>query len=331
MERLDRKSKEYLQTFPNVVGVGHGYKVVKGRQTEQEAIVVLVRIKLSLQKLADDEIIPQTVNNMVTDVVEIGTPRAYALDKSEKESKGSLAKSEAEILEEIGHLQQRTEKVRPAPPGVSIGHYLITAGTFGTQVYDNSTAQPLILSNNHVLANATNGNDQRASVGDRIYQPGPYDFAHTDLGFADRPYIIACLKRYVALVDYPSINLVDCAVGEPLENTMIVPDILDIGLVQGMIAPSLNLPVKKSGRTTGVTFGQITVVDALVDVQYDPSRILRFDHQIITTNMSSPGDSGSLLLDNNNLAVGLLFAGSSVVTIHNPIQSVLDLLDVNFG
>jgi len=139
------------------------------------------------------------------------------------------------------------------------------------------------------------------------------------------------LKRFVNLADYPAINLVDCAIGEPLENSMIIPDIVEIGLVQGVTTPVLNMEVKKSGRTTGLTFGQITVLDAMVDVQYEPGRVLSFDHQIITTNMSSPGDSGSLLLDVNNLAVGLLFAGSSTATIYNPIQDVLDLLSVNFG
>jgi len=312
MDRLDEQSKSKLLTLPQVVGVGYGFKEVKGVKTEQEAIIVLVTKKLPPEQLTEHELVPKNVNSMVTDVIEVGELKAL----------------EVEMLEP---LQSRTEKVRPAPPGVSIGHYLITAGTFGAVVYDNSTAQPMILSNNHVLANATNGNDQRASINDRIYQPGPVDFVHVDLGYADRQYIIACLKRFVNLADYPAINVVDCAIGEPLENSMIIPDILEIGLVQGVTTPVINMDVKKSGRTTGLTFGQITVLDAMVDVQYGPGRILRFDHQIITTNMSSPGDSGSLLLDVNNLAVGLLFAGSNTATIHNPIQDVLDLLSVNFG
>lgn len=312
MDRLDEQSKSKLLTLPQVVGVGYGFKEVKGVKTDQEAIIILVTKKLLPERLADHELVPKNVNSMVTDVIEVGELKAL----------------EVEMLEP---LQSRTEKVRPAPPGVSIGHYLITAGTFGAVVYDKSTAQTMILSNNHVLANATNGNDQRASINDRIYQPGPVDFVHVDLGYADRQYIIACLKRFVNLADYPAINVVDCAIGEPLENSMIIPDILEIGLVQGVTTPVLNMEVKKSGRTTGLTFGQITVLDAMVDVQYGPGRVLRFDHQIITTNMSSPGDSGSLLLDVNNLAVGLLFAGSNTATIHNPIQDVLELLSVNFG
>ncbi|MHB1651432.1 MAG: hypothetical protein ACYCVD_03010 [Desulfitobacteriaceae bacterium] len=312
MDKLNDYSKKNLLSLPHAVGVGYGFKEVGGIKTNQEAIVVLVSKKLPPEQLADHELVPKIVDGMFTDVIEIGEFKALKV----------------EMLEP---LQSRTEKVRPAPPGVSIGHYLITAGTFGAVVYENSTAKPMILSNNHVLANATNGNDQRASVNDRIYQPGPIDFVHVDLGYADRQYIIACLKRWVNLADYPSINLVDCAIGEPLENSMIIPEILDIGLVQGVTTPVLNMAVKKSGRTTGLTFGQITVLDAMVDVQYGPGRILRFNNQIITTNMSAPGDSGSLLLDDNNLAVGLLFAGSDTATVHNPIQTVLELLGVNFS
>ena len=43
-------------------------------------------------------------------------------------------------------------------------------------------------------------------------------------------------------------------------------------------------------------------------------------------------DSGSLILDRRtNTAVGLLFAGSATHTLANPIQSVLDALDVSFA
>jgi hypothetical protein len=50
--------------------------------------------------------------------------------------------------------------------------------------------------------------------------------------------------------------------------------------------------------------------------------------QIITTNMSAGGDSGSLLCDMNENAVGLLFAGSSSITIHNDIRYVQTLLGI---
>ena len=71
---------------------------------------------------------------------------------------------------------------------------------------------------------------------------------------------------------------------------------------------------------------------AVVNVTYGGGRTARFEDQIITGPMSEGGDSGSLLVDADELkAVGLLFAGSAGptgVTIHNPIDEVLGLLGV---
>jgi hypothetical protein len=65
-------------------------------------------------------------------------------------------------------------------------------------------------------------------------------------------------------------------------------------------------------------------------VSYGTNRTAQFDGQIITGPMSQGGDSGSLLVaDDLRAAVGLLFAGSSQSTIHNPIQAVLDALEVD--
>jgi hypothetical protein len=44
--------------------------------------------------------------------------------------------------------------------------------------------------------------------------------------------------------------------------------------------------------------------------------------------MSQGGDSGSLVLDEKNKAIGLLFAGSPFITICSPIEMVLEQLKV---
>jgi hypothetical protein len=54
----------------------------------------------------------------------------------------------------------------------------------------------------------------------------------------------------------------------------------------------------------------------------------RFTDQIVTTNISAGGDSGSLVVAFDNVAVGLLFAGSSVATIVKQIENVRALLRV---
>ncbi|PYL21125.1 MAG: hypothetical protein DMF41_03690, partial [Verrucomicrobia bacterium] len=72
----------------------------------------------------------------------------------------------------------------------------------------------------------------------------------------------------------------------------------------------------------------ITAINATVDVNYGGGKVARFVDQIVTTNMSAGGDSGSLVMKRDNIAVGLLFAGSSVAMIANQIENVRALLRV---
>ena len=96
-------------------------------------------------------------------------------------------------------------------------------------------------------------------------------------------------------------------------------------------------PVKKSGRTTGLTRSKISGLNATVSVTYDDECAGKeaftktFTGQIIISNRASRflagGDSGSLMVENvtsNPKAVGLLFAGSSSLAVANPIDEVLD-------
>ncbi len=303
---MNKKGKESLMALPYVIGVGQGYKEIGGVTTDQNAILVLVKRKMPLEQLQKHELVPQQVGGIVTDVIEVGDMKAYSVGNTSVNS------------------QSYTERMRPSAPGVSIGHYLTTAGTFGAVVYDINNEQPLILSNNHVLANSSNGRDRRARIGDLILQPGVIDGGRTS------DNAIARLKKYVALNDYPRKNSVDCALAQPLNNTLIVPDVLGIGKIQGDVTAQVGMNVKKTGRTTGLTTGKIRAINVTLNVGYGRGRNLRFENQVLTTDMSSGGDSGSIVLDENNRAVGLLFAGSDQATLLNPIQKVLSLLDVKF-
>ena len=95
------------------------------------------------------------------------------------------------------------------------------------------------------------------------------------------------------------------------------------------------MPVKKYGRTTGLTKGRVYALNATVDVAYDEEgeKVARFVGQIIITpgSFSAGGDSGSLIVADgkgrnkadDRKPVGLLFAGSSLYTVANPIGPVL--------
>ena len=318
--RLDLLERE------NVVATGIGYKVAGGERTETLSIICSVVEKLPDAQLSARALIPREVGGVPTDVVETGVFRA---------------------------LQARTDRWRPAPGGVSIGHKDITAGTLGCLVKDDQGT--CILSNNHVLANSNAG-----VPGDAILQPGPYDGGRNP---ADK---IAELARFVpitfsepappsdcaigngiaglanlfaravgsrtrlqAIRPRAEENLVDAALARPLNPGDLRGDILDIGTIAGMKAGGLGMSIQKSGRTTAVTRDEVQQVDVTVDVDYGGGRTARFTDQLLAGAMSQGGDSGSAVLDTSNNLVGLLFAGSDTTTIINRIENVFSALQVH--
>lgn len=320
-------SKGNLMAIQNVVGVGVGYQEKSGQQTGEYALVVMVSQKLPLVALAPHAVLPKNVSGVNIDVVEVG---------------------------ELHALQSRTSRWRPAPGGVSIGHYKITAGTLGAVVRDRSSGKRLILSNNHVIANS---ND--ADKGDLILQPGPIDggssaddtiatlerFCPIDFGTEPGSCDIAEIyarfgnifagwlgskHRLNTLKSDPlAVNLVDAAVAKPNDDSELLEEILDIGNIEGTASAFLGMSVRKSGRTTSFTTGQVNLINATVEINYGGDRKARFENQLVTGPMSQGGDSGSLVVAGDSpQAVGLLFAGSAQSTIFNPIQAVMDCLEI---
>lgn len=157
LRELCESSAETILKLPNVVGIGIGHKLKQHEETGETCLTVLVSKKLRREDLQAEELVPATLGGVATDVIESGLLTA--------DTRGTW----------YGTRQNRKERLRPARPGMSIGHYRVSSGTFGAVVYDEETGEPLILSNNHVLANATNGRDGLARIGDPILQPGHSD------------------------------------------------------------------------------------------------------------------------------------------------------------
>lgn len=322
--RADHEASLFARA--NVVGVAVGQKVTRGHRTDEPCVVVFVQRKRPAKELRRRDIIPRSLDGIRTDVVETG--RFVALEAS------------------TNLVVARTGRFRPAPGGVSIAHTRVTAGTLGTVA--KRDGRILILSNNHILANS---ND--ALFGDEILQPGPADGGRPDdaighledyvpIVFNERP--LGPLGRFVEKVLGPFLrwlglglrrlprdttNLVDAAVASPTSSDLVDPDILEIGRVTGSVAAQVGMGVRKSGRTTGLTSGQVTALDAVVDVDYG-TRTAVFRGQIVSDILSRGGDSGSLVVAEGNRAVGLLFAGSATTTLINPIGDVLRALRLTF-
>jgi hypothetical protein len=199
------------------------------------------------------------------------------------------------------------------------------SGTLGSLVTDGT--KQYVLSNNHVLAR-----QDQASVGEDISQPGLIDSGC-------RPAtIVADFTKAVPLG-----NNVDAAIAALRAGTMD-----STGFIQGIgvpsktaVAPSVNMAVVKSGRTTGTTHGRIGSINTSVNVRYQircgqgKQYTLSYTHQVLIngSSFSAGGDSGSLIVTDNTShnPVALLFAGSSTTTIANPIGGVLTKLGTQLG
>lgn len=224
---------------------------------------------------------------------------------------------------------------RPVYGGVSGGHAMATAGTIGAVVLDTESGGMAVLSNNHVFANATYTHMPGAAVGDAILQPARFDAGTS----AD---IVATLDRWVPL-DATGDNLVDCALARPLSDDLFVPLVVG-GLgqdgrlhtiaVNGTTAARGGEVVHKYGRTTGHTSGTVIDVDFTTRIQYSVPEPVVFVDQILACIKVDGGDSGSLLLDDQNRAVGLVIASAKsdgvYYTIANKIGNVMAMLGIEF-
>ncbi|TVR70457.1 MAG: hypothetical protein EA408_11180 [Marinilabiliales bacterium] len=323
IKELHSRISDRILSKLNVTGTGIGYKRTAGRKTGDLCIICSVENKVAIANLPERDKIPAVIDGIPTDVQPTGT--IYALGRP-------------------------TGRFRPAPGGVSAGHVGVTAGTLGCLV--RSKGRIHLLSNNHVLANSN-----MAGTGDMVLQPAPLDggtpdndqiarltrfipiifeqeegrslLANTITGiFNFFARISGSATRLEARKVNARKNLVDCAIAEPFNEGEVSNEILGIGTIAGTAGGELNMEIKKSGRTTGLTTGIIEQTDATVRVNFGAGKTALFTDQLIAGAMSRGGDSGSVILNSHDEIVGLLFAGSSNTTIINRIQNVFNLLDI---
>jgi len=231
---------------------------------------------------------------------------------------------------DVSHTAKQTPPIQLGTSGGwanDIANGFCCSGTLGSLVSVNSTQY--ILSNYHLLE----GDGEPA--GAPVIQPGLVDVGCN----ASRAQVVAHTSGIKSL---PNSN-VDAAIA-PVVSGMVRTDgsILEIGTIsKSTVAAFIGQPVKKSGRTTGLTQSTVSGLNATVSVHYESSCAgsaaftKTFKGQIVVANSGSrflnSGDSGSLMVENlspNPRAVGLLFAGSNLATIFIPIDNVLTALNI---
>jgi hypothetical protein len=296
-----------VRTHPehNVIGVGIGRKIKRGRAMRTHCVRIYVERKIARDLIPEHLRLPERFGGVVTDVIETGRFRAFLPAASPGQ-----------------------KRLRPARPGCSIGFQFtgeragdLMAGTLGALVEANGTRY--ILSNNHVLAY-----ENTLPAGTPIFQPGLLD--RGDVA-TDQ---IAALARFIPLkTDAP--NRVDCALAASLDINTVGSAILPkIGRLTSAapIDAAEGMRVEKTGRATGYTTGSVFDVSANVSVDFDLGT-LTFEDQLLIRGDAGPfsdgGDSGSLVVDcASGRATGLLIGGTPLHSIANHIGDVLQALNV---
>jgi hypothetical protein len=240
-----------------------------------------------------------------------------------------------------------------------LGAKVCCIGTLGSLWTAPGIANPVILSNNHVLDRSDKG-----VAGEAINQPlqlactpttaaPPLTVAHLTKGAPLKPVANEpgkCGTSKAPLCGHSPSN-VDAAIAEIIPGEVdLSGTILDLGPAGAtsiaaappsntLGVPTLNEPVSKSGRTTGLTCSTITSIGLTFAIDYDatcgdtaPAFASYFTGQIVISGgtFSAAGDSGSLVVDTATARpVALLYGGSPTETVANPIQDVISAFGAN--
>jgi hypothetical protein len=347
--------QEALLAKPNVVGVAVGRK----NETGELALVTLVEQKLPLAALSAEERIPKQVDGVVTDVVEVGYLRAFASPRDRYRPDIPSGVS-------LGHYKITAGTLGTMVTDRQTGERLILSNNHVmANSNDASVGDPILQPGpadggqnpSDIVARlerfirirfTDEPDNPQPPPGPNPPPPGSCDVVSMVVGVTNGLAALVGSKQRVAAAPISSSatmptptpspaptaqvfdNEVDAAVARPVSdpNINFTGEIIGIGQVSGTKVATLGMRVRKSGRTTGYTEGTVNLLNATVNVAYG-NRVARFTGQIITGPISQGGDSGSLIVDAvENKAVGLLFAGSTQSTIFNPIDKVLEALNI---
>jgi hypothetical protein len=311
---LDRHT-EYLLSELNVVGIGVSWS----RKTGDPLIKVFLSGK--------NNTLPATLDGFT--VKKQGVEGFYPMNVSCNQRKNQAGcQGEESAADGDGLIEAATSRDwqnRPVPIGVSVGTSGMTAGTLGCRV--SAGCHDYALSNSHLVTDTN----------PTLFQPA------IDDGGLDPQDSLATLTRAIPIVLGTSsdvANRVDAAIFDvPFSQVGTATRSGGYGEPKvATIDPALNLNVMKYGRSSAMTYGFIDTINATVIVSYDNGEA-RFVNQVLIgsdtkgADFTLPGDSGSLVVaeggDDDRKPAGLVFASGKGLTVANPINEVLNALNVN--
>jgi hypothetical protein len=297
----------------DVVATGVGLRTRNGKLTDQHVIKVFVARKVPSHMLRPATRLPSVLRH--------GSVQAE-IDVEELEAPSVPPVHHALVVPGAADPHLATER-RPVVGGFSLSHYDFPVGTMTVGVLDLCGGWPCMLSCNHVLARLNHGHPGDAALQPALADGGCYPME-----------AVGALLRYVHVNMDGTPNLVDAAIAACLPGD-VTNHVHGLGPIVESAGPWTVSPgdvVTKVGRTTGLTQGTVFAVDAMVNPNYAPlgfeDATVLFVDQIMVDIRSGVGDSGSLLVDSRNRAIGMLFGGTRDHTWFNPFTEVQRLLRI---
>ena len=260
-----------------------------------------------------------------------GVPASFAGYTVRTEVTGRIGALSTPVAEPVAEVSEdRQGEVRPLVGGTSLSAYVregglpyVYAGTMGMVTYDGK-----ILSNAHVIAMVPR-TDTFLDTGAPIVQPGTRDGGR----LAQR---VGELEDYIP-IDFGNgaRNYADAAIGS-IDGDITISAGEQLGdggnyWIQGWTEVSKGDMVRKSGRTTGVTTGEVIHANASVLVWYGDESAYFVDQIVVTQenwSFAEAGDSGSAV-DKDGEFVGLVFAGSETHAVISKAEHIIDGLGIS--
>jgi len=257
-------------------------------------------------------------------------PRSFNGYTVRTEVTGKIQTLSIQVAEPLTDVSaDRQDEVRPLVGGTSLSAYVtkgaliyLYAGTLGMVTYDNK-----VLSNAHVIAmNPETG--EFLDAGTPVIQPGSRDGGR----IGDR---VGELDTYMPIDFEPNAeNYADAAIGsiDTGVGVSVGEQFYEINnyWLEGWTEVSKGDIVRKSGRTTGVTTGEIVHTNASVWVGYGGKSAYFVDQIVVEQenwSFAAPGDSGSAV-DKGGEFVGLVFAGSETHVVISKAEHIIEGLDI---
>ncbi|MBE0431472.1 MAG: hypothetical protein IBX67_06565 [Dehalococcoidia bacterium] len=230
-----------------------------------------------------------------------------------------------------GVSQDRQSRLRPLVGGTSLSAYAtdggliyLYAGTLGMVTYDGK-----ILSNAHVIAMEPR-TENSLEPGTPVIQPGTGDRGRLGSRVGE-------LAAYIPIEFGPDAsNYADAAIANIDSGVDVSPgeQFSEGGnyWVEGWTEVSRGDIVRKSGRTTGVTTGEVVHTNASFMVSYGDESARFVDLIVVSQedwSFAGAGDSGSAV-DMGGEFVGLVFAGSETHAVICKAEHIIAGLGVAF-